>query len=142
MNGCCATDADRPGGGASASALGAITSCFRPVGSAGRCSVRLFPEDHSLAVLWWVDEEVRDQGGPAGLMHGAEPGAVVAVEVLVEQQVVLPPGIGLHAVDPAVDGPSTVRTGEPDTDQPVCQVSGDRTQCQLSARSGGVFDGE
>ena len=30
-------------------------------------------------------DDVRDQPGPPGLVRGAEPGAVVAVEVLVEQ---------------------------------------------------------
>jgi len=34
-----------------------------------------------------------DEAGPAGLVAGADPGAVVAVEVLVEQDVVSPVGI-------------------------------------------------
>src|SRR3954470_16069421 len=38
----------------------------------------------------WVEQQVGDQGGPPGLMHRPEAGTVVTVEVLVEQQVVLP----------------------------------------------------
>ena len=38
----------------------------------------------------------RDDAGPAGLMAGAEPGAVVAVEVLVEQDEIAPVRIVLE----------------------------------------------
>ncbi|MGD0605510.1 MAG: hypothetical protein ABSA53_18150 [Streptosporangiaceae bacterium] len=38
-------------------------------------------------------DDVGDQAGPAGLVPGAEGGAVVAVEVLAEQQVVPPGGV-------------------------------------------------
>src|SRR6476659_11158262 len=75
---------------------------------AGRAGSRSVMEDHSPAVPRRVDQQVRDQGGPPGLMHGTEPGAVVAVEVLVEQQVVLPRRVGLQAVDPAVAGSAAV----------------------------------
>jgi hypothetical protein len=43
-------------------------------------------------------DDAGDQPGPARLVAGAEPGAVVAVEVLVEQDLVLPLGIGLEAL--------------------------------------------
>ena len=49
---------------------------------------------------------------PAGLMAGAEPGAVVAVEVLVEEHVVAPVRIGLEFLRAAVDrAPSLLRRG-------------------------------
>ena len=48
------------------------------------------------------------QPGPAGLVAGAQPGAVVAVEVLVEEDVVAPVGIGLELLRAAVDGPPAV----------------------------------
>ena len=89
-----------------------------------------------------VEEEVRDQGGPPGLVHGAESGPVVAVEVLVEQQVVLPRGVGLQQVDAAVDRSAAVRPGEPDAHQPIGEVTGDLPQGQVVTGSGGVFDGE
>ena len=41
-------------------------------------------------------QQLGDQAGPAGLMAGAEPGAVVAVEVFVEQDQVAPVRIGLE----------------------------------------------
>jgi hypothetical protein len=51
-----------------------------------------------------------DEGGPAGLVVGAEAGAGVGVEVFVEQQVVAPVGVGLeffHAAEcRAVRGPA------------------------------------
>ena len=40
-------------------------------------------------------DHLRDQPSPAGLMVGAQPGTVVAVEILVELQVVVPMRIGL-----------------------------------------------
>ena len=54
-------------------------------------------------------DHVGDQPGPAGLVRGAQPGAVVAVEVLVEQQVVFPGRVVLQPVDPAEAGPPPVR---------------------------------
>src|SRR6476620_3076227 len=44
-------------------------------------------------------DEVRDQAGPAGLVGGADASAGVAVEVLVEQQQVMPLGVGLELLD-------------------------------------------
>ena len=41
-------------------------------------------------------DEVGDDGGPAGLMTGADAGAVVAVEVLVKEDLVAPVRVGLH----------------------------------------------
>ena len=41
-------------------------------------------------------DEVGDEAGPAGLVGGAEPGAGVAVEVLVEQQPVVQGRVGLE----------------------------------------------
>ena len=46
--------------------------------------------------------------GPAGLVAGAEAGAVVAVEVLVEQQQVAPVRVGLELLDAAVHRPAAV----------------------------------
>ena len=51
------------------------------------------------AVAGAAADEVGDDAGPARLVRGAEPGAVVAVEVLVEDDVVLPRRVGLEALD-------------------------------------------
>src|SRR5580704_19714465 len=41
-------------------------------------------------------DQRRHEASPAGLMTGADAGAVVAMEVLVEQQIITPEGIGLE----------------------------------------------
>jgi hypothetical protein len=64
--------------------------------------------------------------GPAGLVEGAERGAVVAVEILAEDQVVMPGGVGLHPIGPAEAGPPSVRVGGEQRDQPVLEVGGDQ----------------
>ena len=41
-------------------------------------------------------DQRRDHPGPTGLMTGADAGAVVAVKILVEQQIIPPIGIALE----------------------------------------------
>ena len=67
-------------------------------------------------------DDVGDQAGPAGLVRRAQPGAVVAVEVLVEHQVVLPRRVVLQALDPAEARPPPVGADQEDRDQPLAQV--------------------
>src|SRR5262245_22121839 len=52
-----------------------------------------------------------DQCGPPGLMAGADAGAVVAVEVLIEQNEIPPVRIVLQLPDAAVHGTMPVRVG-------------------------------
>src|ERR1035438_2537336 len=54
-------------------------------------------------------DHIGDQPGPAGLVRGADRGAVVAVEVLAEDQVVLPGRIVLQQLRPAEAGPAAIR---------------------------------
>src|SRR4051812_24706371 len=49
-----------------------------------------------------VEDQVGDERGPAGLVRRSQAGAVVAVEVLVEEEVVLPRGVALQALGAAV----------------------------------------
>src|SRR5687768_4772205 len=68
-----------------------------------RC--RAFPE----APRWlsWPSSllnELGDEGCPPGLMARSEPGAAVAVEVLVKWNQVVPVRVGLQAFGPAEDG--------------------------------------
>ena len=49
-------------------------------------------------------DDVGDEAGPAGLVRGPEPGAVVAVEVLGESDVVPPPRVVLEALHPPKQG--------------------------------------
>src|SRR6478609_11867816 len=134
----CGTDAHGNGTSDGSWLIGARLRARRFVRVPGRWG----QEDGSVALPGWVDQQVGDERGPAGLVHRAETGSVVAVEVLVEQQVVLPRRVGLHLLDPAVDGSAAVRSGEPDADQPVREVTGDLPQRELLPGMGGVFDGE
>ena len=72
-----------------------------------------------------VEDQVRDERRPAGLVGCSEPGAVVAVEVLVEGEVVPPGRIRLQRLDPAEERPAAVGPGQPDRDEPVGEVLGD-----------------
>ncbi len=83
---------------------------------------------------------VGDDAGPAGLVGGTQAGAVVAVEVLVEQQVVLPGRVGLEPLDAAEAGPAAVGADQEDRDQALAQVLGDLAERQLLPRPGRVLD--
>ena len=76
-------------------------------------------------------DHVRDQPGPSGLVRGAEPGAIVPVEVLVEQQVVFPGRVVLQPLDPPEAGPPPVRADGEQGDEPVLQVGGDDSPVRL-----------
>ena len=56
-------------------------------------------------------DQVGDQAGPAGLVRGADAGAGVAMEVLVELQQVVPLRVGLELLDRAVDRAAAVGVG-------------------------------
>ena len=59
-----------------------------------------------------------DDAGPAGLVAGAEPGAVVAVEVLVEEQQVPPVRIVLELLRAAVHRPAALLVLQEDAAEP------------------------
>src|ERR1039457_3225781 len=90
-----------------------------------------FPDGADFAVA--SADDVGDDPGPAGLVEGADGGAVVAVEVFAEDQVVVPGGVGLQELGAAEAGPPAVGTAGEDRDQPVLQVGGDLIQGQLGA---------
>ena len=87
-------------------------------------------------------QKFRDQGGPAGLVAGAQPGPVVAVKVLVERDVVTPARIGLEQLVAAEDRPParTTLVAEEDSREPARQVAGAPVQIDLPARAGGELD--
>src|SRR5262249_13888678 len=53
-------------------------------------------------------QQVGDEAGPARLVRGAQTGAGVAVEVLVERDHVVPRRVGVELLVRAVDGPAPV----------------------------------
>ena len=61
--------------------------------------------------------------GPAGLMAGAEAGAVVAVEVLVEQDEIAPVRVFLELPRAAVDRPPAVLVAQEDAAPAGAQIS-------------------
>src|ERR1700680_415669 len=61
-------------------------------------------------------DHVGDQAGPAGLVECADRGAVVAVEVLTEDQVVVPGRVVLQPLGPAEAGSPAVRAAGKDRD--------------------------
>src|SRR3954452_24039017 len=73
-------------------------------------------------------------------MARAETGPVVAVEVLEEEDVVLPRRVGLEAVDPAEAGAAAVGADEEDGDQPPADVEGDVLEPQAAPRADRVLE--
>src|SRR5262245_42521619 len=73
-------------------------------------------------------EELRHQPGPARLVAGADPGAVVPLEVLVEEDVVPPVGVRLEDLRPAVDRPPPIGPAQEGTGEPPGELGGDVPQ--------------
>src|ERR1022692_4091722 len=100
--------------------------CLIRSGLAGRVSVAA--ADH-----------VGDQAGAAGLVRGAEPGPVVTMEVLTEDQVVAPGRVALQQAGSAEAGPAAPGAAREDRDEPVAQVAGDQVQGEQTAGPGRVL---
>src|SRR5574341_87759 len=73
-------------------------------------------------------EELGHETRPAGLVAGADPGPVVAVEVLVEEDQVLPVGVGLELLCAPVDRPPAVGPLHEDARQAAGQLGRDVPQ--------------
>src|SRR5262245_30955333 len=73
-------------------------------------------------------DQPADEAGPARLMAGAQAGAVVAVEVLVEQDQVAPVRIGLEFSSAAVYGASALLVAQERTREPLGDFSRDLEQ--------------
>ena len=67
-------------------------------------------------------EELRHQPGPAGLVRGTNPTTGVAVEVLIEEDVVPEVRVGVGALIEAVDRPASV---------PICKEQPSQTAGDL-----------
>src|SRR5262249_21469357 len=90
-------------------------------------------------------EQVQDAGDdarPPRLVAGAETSPVVAVQVLVEEQVVPPVRVLLELPGSPVDGPATLGVTEEDAGQAAPDLLGDLVQGHLPAGAGGALDGE
>src|SRR5262245_27561386 len=90
-------------------------------------------------------KQMHDPGngtGPTRLVAGAEAGAVVAVKVLVEQEVVAPVRVLLKLAAAPVDRPPASLVSQEDTGQPTRDLLGDLIQRHLPPGARGTFDGE
>ena len=68
----------------------------------------LTQEAQTVALLAALLKKLRDQAGPACLMAGAHTRAIVAMEVFVEGDQVMPVRIGLEFFGSAKDRPSLI----------------------------------
>src|SRR3982751_6786491 len=86
--------------------------------------------------------EPRDDARPSGLVARAEARAVVAVEVLVEQNQIPPVRIGLELLGSTVDRTPPLAVAQEDAGEPPRQLLRDVIQIHPVARSGGTLDHE
>src|SRR5499427_6288802 len=80
------------------------------------------------------------QPGPAGLMAGAEPRAVVAVEIFKEENRAAPVFVALKFFYRAVCGPAPGLVGQEEFDQPPRQLLADVPEVHHLSRPGRAFD--
>src|SRR5258705_11110401 len=67
-------------------------------------------------------DHIGDQPGPPGLVRCAQTSAVVAVEVLLKEQVVPPSRVGLHPLYAAEARPASVFVREARPSEPLPQI--------------------
>jgi hypothetical protein len=79
---------------------------------------------------------------PAGLVAGAQPGTIVAVEVFKEVDVVAPERITLEFFHTAIDGSPTNFVAQEDAGEPVSNLFAHFKEVHQFARPGGAFDFE
>src|SRR5947209_15001560 len=85
------------------------------------CTTRAEDPGWLLAALL---EELGDEAGPARLVARADAGAVVAVEVLVEQNHVAPVRVALELLRVAVDRPAAVPAAQEDPREAPRELGG------------------
>src|SRR6185437_8816665 len=83
-----------------------------------------------------VQQAGRDETRPTGLVRRPQAGSGVAVEVLVEPQLVVPVRIGLEQLVAAEDRPATGGVVAEGADQLVVQIDGHLSQRPLGSGAG------
>src|SRR5258708_30696015 len=86
-----------------------------------------------------LGNHIGDQSTPAGLVRGAQAAPVVAVEIFVEEYVVLEVRIGLHLVIGAEDGTSSLLIAAKDIDLAAAPLISDLFQRQHLCGSDRAF---
>src|SRR5208337_2670472 len=69
-------------------------------------------------------DQLRNQSCPSRLVTRSEPGAVISMEILVEQDVVAPVRVGLEFLRSTVDRPPATLVAQEDAGQPVRDLLG------------------
>ena len=87
-------------------------------------------------------DQFTHQPGPAGLVTGTEAGSVVAVEVLVEEEMVTPVGILLEFFGAAIYRPAPLIVSQEDPCEPLRDLLGDLEQIHHPAGPGGTLNFE
>src|SRR5947209_10257780 len=85
-------------------------------------------------------EELGDEAGPARLVARADAGAVVAVEVLVEQNHVAPVRVALELLRVAEDRPAAVLAAQEDPREAPRELGRHLPEVQLCAGAGRALD--
>src|SRR5215467_574461 len=83
-----------------------------------------------------AENQAGNQTRPARLMAGADPCPVIPVEVLVEEEMVAPAGVGLKLLGSAKNGTPAVLIPQKDTGEPQSDVLNDLEQGHLPPRAG------
>src|SRR3954462_11739874 len=81
-------------------------------------------------------DEASDDSGPSGLVARAEPGAVVAVEVLAELDEIPPVGVLLELPSTAVDRPPALPVPEEDVGEAARDLFRHLVEIHLPSRTG------
>ena len=101
--------------------------------------VRLLSLSSSFSTLL---EQLRDERGPARLMAGSDASAVVAVEVLVEQNQIAPVRIVLERLDAAEHRTPAILVAQEDARHPARELRGHLAEGHELPGSGRALDGE
>src|SRR4051794_6631641 len=101
-----------------------------------RTSSRRMVRGGGPAALPLLLDQLGDEAGPAGLVARAQARTVVAVEVLVEEQMVAPVRVDLDFLRPAEDRPPALLVAQEDADQPPGELVGDLIEAEELARAG------
>src|SRR5262245_59114431 len=87
-------------------------------------------------------QETGDAPRPSGLVTGAEAGAVIAVEVLVEQEIVSPVRILLKHAAATIDRAPAVLVAQKNVGQPAHNLLRHLIEGHMLTRARGTFDRE
>ena len=84
--------------------------------------------------------QINDQTTPAGLVAGANAGAIVTMEVLIKHEIILPVGIALEGLLTSKDWSLAFSIACKNGDEPVRDMLSDLVKIRHLAAAGGEFN--